>query len=101
MATGPARAGNGSYLFGTARFNSNGTLDTSFGSGGLVTTNISGFNDDMATAVAIGATGKITVVGSNTLDSGGYYVFTAVRYNADGSPDTSFSGVSGLNSGVA
>src|SRR5205085_6356209 len=52
--------------FALARYNTNGTLDTSFGSGGKVTTNFSGGND-YARGVAIQADGKIVVAGSSNI----------------------------------
>ena len=75
----------GSYAiqFLVVRFNSDGTLDDSFGGGnGMVTTN---FGDWGAVAsLAIQADGKIVAAGSIL---GG---FGAARYNSDGSPDTTF-----------
>ena len=62
-----------------------GDLDTTFGTDGKVTTNISG-GFDMANGVAMQADGKIVVVGSS--DSG----IAVARYNSDGSLDTTFNG---------
>jgi len=69
------------------RYNSNGGLDTSFGTGGKVTTSIRSF--DFAEAIAIQSDGKIVVAGytGDSLSSGGYAV---VRYNGNGGLDTSF-----------
>ena len=70
---------NGSgYDFAVARYLVSGTLDLSFGSGGVVITAVgSGFG---ASGVAIQADGKILVAGGSYL----------VRYNFDGSLDTFF-----------
>lgn len=76
---------NGFYDFALARYNTNGSLDTSFSGDGKLTTPI-GTGDDFGYAVAIQADGKIIVVGSSSND------FAVVRYNTDGSLDTSFSG---------
>jgi uncharacterized delta-60 repeat protein len=66
-----------------------GTLDTSFNGTGTVTTSIGSSNDD-GNSVAIQGDGKIVVAGYsgffNSRD------FAAVRYNSDGSLDTSFNG---------
>ena len=70
--------------FALARYNTDGSLDTSFGSNGKVTTAI-GSGDDDALAVAVQSDGKIVVAGS----SDGH--FALARYNADGTLDTSFS----------
>lgn len=48
--------------FALARYNPNGTLDTTFGSGGLVTTDFAG-RDDAAFAVALQSDAKIVAAG--------------------------------------
>src|SRR5688572_8110916 len=52
--------------FGLARYNADGTLDSTFGRGGLVATDFSkgGPTLDIANAVAIQSDGKIVVVGT-------------------------------------
>src|SRR5262245_1522703 len=69
-----------------------GTLDPSFGIGGLVTTNFSqGSNPSYDAASAVAADGKIVVAGYSYGSSGGANVdFAVARDNADGSLDTSF-----------
>jgi uncharacterized delta-60 repeat protein len=82
-----AVGGGGSGVdFVVARYNADGSLDSTFGSGGMVTTDFGGF--EAATAVAIQVDGKIVATGSTF--SGGFQQFALVRYNADGSLDTSF-----------
>ncbi len=75
--------------FALARYNGDGTLDASFGSGGKVTTNVAGVTD-LGNAVTLQPDGKIVVVGavdpSHTFD----YHFGLARYAVDGSLDTSF-----------
>ena len=61
-----------------------GSLDTSFGTGGSVTTGIDTNGPDSAMETAVQADGKIIVAGTSTRD------FAAVRYNTDGSLDTNF-----------
>ncbi len=51
--------------FAVVRYNSNGTLDGSFGSAGKVTTDFAGF-DDAATSIVIQPDGKIVVAGYAT-----------------------------------
>ena len=76
--------------FAIVRYNSGGSLDTSFGTGGKVTTAIGpGTSQDIAYAVAIQADGKIVAAGQAEV-SGAGTDFGIVRYNADGSLDTSF-----------
>ena len=67
-----------------ARYNTDGSLDTSFDSDGMVTTDITGLNDQ-GRAIAIQSDGKIVVAG---IQFGADFVLT--RYNTDGSLDTSF-----------
>ena len=79
------------FDFAVTRYNADGSLDTSFGSGGKVTTD---FNvlADQAHAVAIQGDGKIVVVGSAGFNSptGGGTDFAVARYNPNGTLDTSF-----------
>ncbi len=79
---------NGSdHDFTVARYNTNGTLDTSFGTGGRVTTAV-GSGNDFGRAVAVAPDGKIVVVGES--HNGSNFDIAVVRYNADGSLDTAF-----------
>jgi len=66
------------------RYNTNGTLDTSFGGTGAVIMNLK--SGGMARDVVVQPDGKIVVAYS----SGG--TFNLARYNANGSLDTSFGG---------
>jgi len=75
--------------FAVARYNANGTLDTTFGAGGKVRTDFPGLAA-VASSVVIQPDGKIVVAG------GAFPLFTflgdfkLVRYNPDGSLDSSF-----------
>jgi uncharacterized delta-60 repeat protein len=75
--------------FALARYNVDGSLDASFGSGGKVTTALTTM-DDRSFAVAIQTDGKIVAAGT----AGFFSRFGLARYNTDGSLDTSF-GVGG------
>ncbi|HWP40130.1 MAG TPA: PKD domain-containing protein, partial [Tepidisphaeraceae bacterium] len=74
--------------FALLRFNADGTPDGTFGVGGLVTTDL-GSTSDSASAIVIQPDGRIVLAGetrrSSTLSD-----FALVRYNADGTPDTTF-----------
>ncbi len=75
--------------FGIARYNADGTLDTSFGTGGIVTTDIRG-DADLAEAVAVQPDGEIVVAGLAATVAGSITDFALVRYNPDGTLDQSF-----------
>ena len=83
-------AGNTSNLdFVVVRYNYNGSLDPSFGAGGIVITDVSQF--DLGTGVAIQSDGKI-VVGGHVWFGTGADQFALLRYNSDGSLDSTFDG---------
>jgi uncharacterized delta-60 repeat protein len=79
--------------FAVARYDTNGTLDTTFSADGLVTTDFAG-GGDRANGVAIDANGKIVVAGRASIGAPGSQEgdFAVVRYNGDGTLDTTFSG---------
>jgi uncharacterized delta-60 repeat protein len=85
---GPANYYTTPFAFDLARYNPNGTLDTTFGSGGMVTTPI-GANSE-AWAVAIQADGKVAAAGESEPDGTGHWQFALTRYNPDGSLDSTF-----------
>jgi len=72
--------------FALVRYNSNGTLDTSFGTGGKVLTAFG--VSAQADSVAVQSDGKIVVGGYANIDGG--YNFELVRYNSDGTLDNGF-----------
>jgi uncharacterized delta-60 repeat protein len=74
--------------FALARYNTDGSLDTSFGGDGRQTTDFGG--TDGAKGVALQDDGKIVVVGGG--GGGCFGDFALARYNMDGSLDASFSG---------
>jgi uncharacterized delta-60 repeat protein len=81
-------AHNGSdFDFAVVRYTVSGTLDTTFGSGGVVTTSI-GPGTDYARDVAIQPDGKIVVGGAAS--NGSDNDFAVVRYTTSGAPDTAF-----------
>ena len=79
-------ANNGSEDFALVRYNTDGSLDSGFGTGGKVTTPI-GAGTDTAYDVLVQSDGKIVVAGQA---SGTGYDFALARYNADGSLDAGF-----------
>jgi uncharacterized delta-60 repeat protein len=73
--------------FCVARFDPTGTLDTTFSTDGKTITQMSVFNSE-ADAVALQSDGKIVVAGS--CGTSPNRDFCLVRYNANGTADTSF-----------
>ncbi|MFH0867129.1 MAG: delta-60 repeat domain-containing protein [Bacteroidota bacterium] len=73
--------------FVIARYNTDGTFDSTFGKNGVIITPV-GLSDDKVFALAQQNDGKIIAAG-NTVN-GSYTYFAIVRYNADGTTDNSF-----------
>ncbi|WP_030673568.1 hypothetical protein [Streptomyces sp. NRRL B-1347] len=102
MARSVIEAGNGKILVGgftggeqiadlaLAKYNADGTLDTSFGGDGKVTTDLTGGLGDGIRGLSLTSGGKILAAGAAGNDS-----FIA-RYNADGTLDTGFGGGDGV-----
>ncbi|MBI3449023.1 MAG: HYR domain-containing protein [Acidobacteria bacterium] len=93
--------------FAVARYNEDGTLDTSFGTNGLVTVQFDGKNAS-ANAVAVDGQGRIVVAGVSYI--GTHQDIAVARLNDDGTLDTVFNGtgtvttafgISSFASGVA
>jgi uncharacterized delta-60 repeat protein len=74
----------GNSDFAIARYNTNGSLDSSFNTNGKLTKNYG--SNDFATSVAIQLNGKIVVAGTSNKN------FAVARFNANGSADSSFNG---------
>src|SRR5690606_41681255 len=75
--------------FAVARYLEGGELDTSFGTGGKLTTAL-GLDADTAYAIAIQPDGKILVGGDSNRGSGQGLDFALVRYLPDGTLDAGF-----------
>ncbi|MDQ3712260.1 MAG: FG-GAP-like repeat-containing protein [Acidobacteriota bacterium] len=78
---------NATNDFTVARYNTNGSLDTSFDGDGKATT-IDVNSRDEAFAVAVQPNGRILVGGTSTVNEN--QDFSLIRYNFDGSLDTTF-----------
>ncbi|MUG95782.1 tandem-95 repeat protein [Scytonema sp. UIC 10036] len=72
------------------RYNVNGSLDTSFGNGGKVMTSIAANGYEVFKSIAVQSDGKIVVTGSADNGNGSNFDFTLIRYNSNGSLDSSF-----------
>lgn len=86
---------NSNAEFALAKYNADGSLDTSFGIGGKTITPI-GSHFDQIEAIALQTDGKPVVTGYrqtfNSATTTYLFDFVLARYNADGTLDTSFDG---------
>ena len=92
VAGGVAIPGSGTAAdFALARYNPNGSLDTSFDGDGKVITDFAAAVDG-AFSVAVQPDGKIVAAGVSRPSGSEPFDFAVARYNPDGSPDSSFDG---------
>lgn len=84
---------DGNTDFAVTRLNTDGSLDTTFGTNGKKTIafDLGGVNTDVATCVAIQSDGKIVIGGYSQITISGNFDFAVVRLNTNGSLDTTFS----------
>lgn len=81
-------------FFAVARFHADGSLDPTFGTGGVVSTDF-GPTDAGAFGVVVQADGKVVAAGQSSSSSANFS-FAVARYNTDGTPDTTFAGTGQL-----
>jgi uncharacterized delta-60 repeat protein len=87
----------GEWDFALLRYNANGTLDATFGTGGQAVVDfghdlVAGFSDDAIYDLIVEADGNITVVGQARDGQVGDYEVGIARFNANGTLDTTFGG---------
>jgi uncharacterized delta-60 repeat protein len=87
LVAGYSTYNGGNRDFALVRYNTDGSLDPAFGTGGKVTTAVGPF-DDEGYSMALQSDGKIVVAGYSY--NGSNYAFALVRYNTDGSLDPTF-----------
>ncbi|HYE16319.1 MAG TPA: delta-60 repeat domain-containing protein, partial [Pyrinomonadaceae bacterium] len=99
VAAGSSAQNGTGANFSAARYNPDGSLDTTFGSpvpgtasrSGRVMTDLVAWND-IGRAVALQADGRIVIAGHTQTPSTNNYDFALLRYEADGDLDTTFGG---------
>ena len=95
VVAGVAGGGSTGADVALARYDANGALDPSFGSGGRVLTDLGGGSFEAAFAMVLQPDGKIVVAGS-TRPPGSYDEhppdFLVARYTTDGTLDATFGG---------
>lgn len=85
VAVGAAAGESAAGEFALARYETDGTLDATFGTDGRVTTAVSGDGGGEARAVAIQSDGKIVAAGTVNRET-----FALARYDPDGTLDATF-----------
>lgn len=92
VVCGRSRPGAVRFDFALARYNQDGSLDTSFGTGGTVITSLAQPNgaDDECLALALQPDGKLVAVGSQRSSGGALTATGIIRYNPNGTLDTTF-----------
>ncbi len=81
---------NANSDFALARYNADGSLDTSFDTDGLLVTDFNAGSEDEIYAALVQPDGKILAAGKTWSSAASDEDFALVKYNADGSLDTSF-----------
>ncbi len=89
VAAGGTGSSPSSLDFALARYLSDGSLDTGFGSGGKVVTEMGG--DEYIVSLVLQPDGKLVVAGTRRQSASGFD-FVLARYLNDGSLDMSFDG---------
>jgi uncharacterized delta-60 repeat protein len=74
--------------FALARYNTAGTLDASFGSGGIVITGLGSSADEAASGIALQTDGRMVLAGTEFNGPSGGFVLA--RYNSNGTLDPTF-----------
>ena len=91
VVAGYAVGSNGASTIELVRYLPDGSLDPSFGAGGIVSTNIHSVGTNKAFNVKIDSSGKIVVAGFTSLPNDAPSEdFAVLRYNSDGTLDSSF-----------
>lgn len=92
LVGGMAPSSGGGSHFALARYLENGSLDTSFGTNGLVTSDFGGDMGEVCYAISLQTPGKIKAAGWSSVFTGGLYIYSLAlaQYNLNGSMDDAF-----------
>lgn len=86
------RWGGSNFDFGVSRYNTNGAVDTTFGTSGHVTIGFTTSSHEFARAVGHDSRGRIIVAGYSNVGTNGRWDFALARLTTTGALDTGFSG---------
>ena len=90
IAVGESSSSSESRNITLIRYNSDGSLDTSFANNGFITIDIDSGSEDIPRSMFVQNDGKILIAGS--IVTGGEFYFLSLRFNTDGTLDSSYSG---------
>ena len=90
IAAGRSGDASNNYAFALARYNTDGSVDSTFGSSGTARNYINGGsnNGDCANSIAIQSDGKIVTAGYSSTNTG--LAFALARFTTDGNLDSAF-----------
>ena len=102
VAAGDSYNGNNGWCFALVRYISDGSLDTTFASGGTILTSGVSYwsNNSFVHDIAVQTDGKIVVAGSSYKDDVSGYDFALARHNSDGSIDAGFGSGGKVTTGM-
>gem|GEM_PF-590244 len=95
VVAGSVDVAGGGTAMALARYLSNGSLDSTFGTGGIVIAALQSPAVNTATSLAIDANGDILVGGGTTAPHGQFRSFALARFTPNGALDTNFGGGTG------
>jgi uncharacterized delta-60 repeat protein len=90
VVAGLTRSKKGIAECAVARYNADGTLDTTFGTSGKVITSLGGSASEWVTAMTVDSSGRILLAGYTNANPSVPDAATVLRYTANGALDTSF-----------
>ena len=96
IVAGKSFPGDGSINFSSVQYNSNGTIDTAYGTDGVSSSGL-WFNYKEINSILLQADDKLLVVLSQQNGIQNTYDFNLRRFNPDGTYDTGFSGLYGVS----
>jgi uncharacterized delta-60 repeat protein len=92
VAAGRTSTSGGNFYFPVVRCNDDGSMDTTFNGTGIVTTATPSTSFQWIGQVAELPDGRLLAVGTGGVGGSYHSTPTVLRYNSDGSPDTSLGG---------
>ncbi|QSS96901.1 T9SS type A sorting domain-containing protein [Psychroflexus sp. ALD_RP9] len=90
IAVGESSSSSESRNVTLIRYNSDGSLDTTFANNGFITIDIDSGSEDIPRSMFVQNDGKILIAGS--IVTGGEFYFLSLRFDTDGTLDSSYSG---------